>query len=362
MIYSDKTLNSQFPKTRYQGSKRKILPWIYESIGGLEFETVLDGMGGSGMVSYMFKKIGKRVAYNDKLKFNYWIGKALIQNSKVKLSQKKVDWILKRNEEINYKSIIQDNFNDMYFLKEENEFLDIIINNIINMKGSSSTLDYEKAIAYYALFQTCLIKRPFNLFHRNNLYIRTNDVKRTFGNSKTWERPIEHYFNNFVKEINSFIFDNGSKCRAINKSVFDIKKRYDLVYLDPPYFRHGSTNETSNYLKCYHFLEGITEYEDWPDKIDFESSNYRLKNINESNDFTKSISGDSFKELLSKFGESKIVISYKSGGTPSIEFLADFMSDIGKNVQVKEKKYTYALNKQNGNARYNREVLIIGND
>ncbi len=40
-----------FPTTRYQGSKRKILPWIYDCIKDLEFDTVLDAFGGSGMVS-----------------------------------------------------------------------------------------------------------------------------------------------------------------------------------------------------------------------------------------------------------------------------------------------------------------------
>ena len=43
------------PSTRYQGSKRKILPWIYDCIKDVEFNTVLDAFGGSGMVSCLFK-------------------------------------------------------------------------------------------------------------------------------------------------------------------------------------------------------------------------------------------------------------------------------------------------------------------
>ena len=35
------------PSTRYQGSKRKILPWIYDCIKDVEFNTVLDVFGGS---------------------------------------------------------------------------------------------------------------------------------------------------------------------------------------------------------------------------------------------------------------------------------------------------------------------------
>ncbi len=68
-----------FPSTRYQGSKRKLLPWIYENIKDIKFESALDLFGGSGNVGYLFKKMGKSTTYNDCLKFNYLIGKAIIE-------------------------------------------------------------------------------------------------------------------------------------------------------------------------------------------------------------------------------------------------------------------------------------------
>ena len=52
------------PTTRYQGSKRKILPWLYECMQNYEFHTVLDAFGGTGMVSYLFKRMGKRVKWD----------------------------------------------------------------------------------------------------------------------------------------------------------------------------------------------------------------------------------------------------------------------------------------------------------
>jgi len=48
---------NNFPKTRYQGSKRKILPWMHSVFKKLEFDTVLDGFGGTGVVSFLLKKI-----------------------------------------------------------------------------------------------------------------------------------------------------------------------------------------------------------------------------------------------------------------------------------------------------------------
>lgn len=58
------------PTTRYQGSKREMLPWIYDCIKNVEFNTVLDAFGGSGMVSCLFKRMGKGVTYNDLYRYN----------------------------------------------------------------------------------------------------------------------------------------------------------------------------------------------------------------------------------------------------------------------------------------------------
>lgn len=65
---------SRFPTTRYQGSKRRLLPWLYEHFKKLNFHSALDLCGGTSIVSYLLKKMGKEVTYNDILKFNYWIG------------------------------------------------------------------------------------------------------------------------------------------------------------------------------------------------------------------------------------------------------------------------------------------------
>ena len=57
-----------FPSTRYQGSKNKLTDWIWENIANLDFETALDAFGGTGAVSHLLKRKGKKVVYNDILK------------------------------------------------------------------------------------------------------------------------------------------------------------------------------------------------------------------------------------------------------------------------------------------------------
>lgn len=348
---------SDFPTTRYQGSKRKIIPWIYEHVKDLPFETCLDAFGGTGSVSYLFKKMGKAVTYNDKLKFNYLIGKALIENNTVKFTNEDVSNLLKENNDYNF---IYKNFRDIYYLDNENKWIDKVTGNILNMNHYTGTeLEYKKAISYYALFQACLIKRPFNLFHRKNLYIRTSDVKREFGNKTTWDKAFHLQLKNFIKEANEHVFDNGKNCKAINDSVFNIESRYDLVYLDPPYLNKLANNETAQYLKIYHFLEGLSNYDEWNNYIDLNSTNLRYQDTID-NDFHVDNIYDTFENLISKFRDSSIVLSYKNGGKPSVRYLIDLMKKYKKTVYTRTKHYYYALNHQNGNAKFNREYLVIG--
>jgi adenine-specific DNA-methyltransferase len=76
----------EFPSTRFQGSKRKLVGWIAQSLQTLEFSTVLDAFGGTGTISYLLKRMGKQVTYNDILKCNCVTGRAFIANKTAVLS------------------------------------------------------------------------------------------------------------------------------------------------------------------------------------------------------------------------------------------------------------------------------------
>src|SRR5690606_33488308 len=118
-----------FPSTRYQGSKARIVDWIWGQISDLEFETCLDAFGGTGIVSHTLKRSNKQVTYNDLLRFNYYIGQALINNDETTLSEDEIKWILSRHNDISYPSLISDNFQDIYFTDDENKWLDQTITN-----------------------------------------------------------------------------------------------------------------------------------------------------------------------------------------------------------------------------------------
>ena len=97
------------PTTRYQGSKRSILPWIYENLKSLPFETVLDGFGGTGSVSYLFKLMNKKVTFNDILPSNRMTGIALIENNSVTLDEDDLEFITHRNG-FKYPNFIENTF------------------------------------------------------------------------------------------------------------------------------------------------------------------------------------------------------------------------------------------------------------
>lgn len=350
-----------YPTTRYQGSKRKILPWIYENIKDLKFESALDVFGGTAVVSYLLKKMGKTVTYNDNLKFNYLIGKAIIENSSTKLSEGDLKILMKKKVIGSYR-LIREYFKDIYYYDYENRWIDNTVGSICTMNSyPEEVLQYKQALSYYALFQACLIKRPFNLFHRKNLNLRDNEVERSFGNLSSWNKSFKKHFVNFSNEASDLVFYNGKECRALNQSVFNFNENsYDLVYLDPPYFREHSSNETSDYLRIYHFLEGIAKYSEWEEFIDFNSINNGFKNEIFVNDININNITESLEDILVRFKKSIIVLSYKKGGIPSIETITKIFKKTKKNVYTRSLHYKYALNHQNGDASKNREVLIIG--
>lgn len=348
-----------FPTTRYQGSKRKIIPWIFEIIKNIEFDSVLDIFGGTSSASYLFKKMGKEVIYNDILKFNHIIGLALIENNNTTLSQDEIKALIipAKNQS---QGFISKTFKNIYYTNAENSWLDVTIDRILNM-GDRGTWEYKKSIAYYALFQSCLIKRPFNLFHRRNLSIRMKNVKRSFGNKTTWDQPFEFFFEKFSHEANSAVFDSGKKCRSINYNALDIpEKDYDLIYIDSPYLTKNNYNETANYIRCYHFLEGLANFEIWKELIDYNTNNYQFKKNGENIWINPKKNESAFEELIEKFPRSKIIISYKKYGSPSIQKLIKILRRHRSKVEWFSRPYSYALNNQNGNANRNREVLLIG--
>jgi adenine-specific DNA methylase len=336
-----------FPSTRYQGSKNKLTDWIWGNIADLDFETALDAFGGTGSVSHLLKRKGKRVIYNDILRFNYIIGKALIENSDTILTGKDLEFLLTNNTG-DY-DFIQKTFKNIFYTEAENIWLDNMIFNIHQLDN-----EYKQAIAFFALFQACIIKRPYNLFHRANLYLRLSDVKRSFGNKTSWDKSFEHYFRHFVVEANNAVFSNGKRCKSYNEDALVLDTdEVDLVYFDTPYISDKGVG--TDYLDFYHFLEGIANYDNWGNLICNKYKHIPIKRDKKCPWTDRKQIADEFEELIKKFSNTKIIISYRKDGIPSIEQLCEMLKKYKDDVSVTySNNYKYALS--NGDTK---EVLII---
>jgi adenine-specific DNA methylase len=342
-------LTAEFPSTRFQGSKAKLADWIWEQIADLDFTTCLDAFGGTGAVAYRLKQAGKQVTYNDLLRFNYYFGLALIENDRVRLDFEEVDWLLQRHAGVAYPRFVQDTFPDIYFTAEENAWIDQTITNIRNL-----TDPYKFALAFFALCQACIVKRPYNLFHRKNLYIRFAEVERSFGNKTSWDRPFEEWFRVFMSEANQAVFDNGQHNRALNLDAVDVPGEYHLVYVDTPYISRNGV--AVDYRDFYHFLEGLTMYDEWGQHVDHRSKHRRLKpQPNEWID--KNRIHTAFDRLFDRFRESILVVSYRSDGIPSEAELVSLLKKHKRHVRVEHfGQYKYVLSTNSESV----EILLIG--
>ena len=340
----------QFPSTRYTGSKRRFLDWIWEHLRDIRFKSSLDVFGGTASVSLLFKRYGKKVNYNDLLTFNQIIGRAIIENNNITVSEKEIDSVLDFSGN-NYPNFIQANFKDIFFLDEENLWLDKVRANIDKFKNI-----YKRSILLAGLFQACLAKRPFNLFHRANLYLRTSNVERTFGNKTTWERPFADLFKRYVLEYNKAIFSNEKKNVVIGGyNALSAPNGVDLVYCDPPYVSSDSSQGT-NYLKFYSFLEGLAKYSNWEKRIQYDNQVIpHMRDIKGIQSFSKkSDVRDSFKKLIERFQNNIIVLSYQSGGIPSENEIIELFRSVGKRVKIYRRKHTYVLS-----SKQKKELLFV---
>ncbi|TNE48600.1 MAG: DNA methyltransferase [Deltaproteobacteria bacterium] len=344
-------LPGRFPQTRYRGSKLRLLDWIVATLAPFWTESVLDAFGGTGAVSYRFKQEGKAVTYNDLLPCNFQFGRALIENTQVQLSDKELtDWLLP-TEGKTYPTWIKDTFADIYFTDEENAWLDRVVTDL-----NDFTCDYKKAIAFFALAQACISKRPFNLFHRKNLYLRTSAVERTFGNKSTWDRPFPDAVRRFVDEANQAIFSGAKSCVAVQHDAAEVPGSFDLVYADPPYISKKGTS--TDYADLYHFLNGICDYDAWPKQLDHKSKHRRL--LRQASPWTdKQKISDAFDTLFGAYPGSVLAVSYRSDGIPSIDELSALMKRHRAHVEVHPYgAYQYALSTN----KSSEEVLLVGYD
>ncbi len=341
----------KFPTTRFYGSKRKLLPWIYENIKSLQFNTVLDGFGGTGSVSLLFKAMNKDVTYHDAFFFNNHVAHAVL-GDEVRISKEAFQEFV--HESKPQDGFISKTFRGLYYKDDENRWLDGFVAKLF----SSNLTARETSLYLYALFQACLKKRPFNIFHRTNLNLRLNkEVERTFGNFTTWEQPFSELIMQAYKDLISSLWKGRGSIKILKPTCISrIRNGYDLVYLDPPYISEIEENNRDDYWRRYHFLEGLSNYYEWDKLIDRKTA---LRSMPRPKHFLVWSRKQTFREqlfwLLRKHRQSIVVLSYVSDSFPDENEIAGYFESLFSDVSIHSLKHGHALSKQK-----KRELLFIG--
>ncbi|RPE02269.1 type II restriction endonuclease subunit M [Candidatus Pantoea deserta] len=342
----------RFPATRFQGSKRKILPEIAALLNNERCDFVIDLYSGSGIVSLLFRYLGKTVLANDYLKYNQNTAGLFLTFSKSELAELDAEAdlnFLLRHVPDGRKSIVSDEFAGVYFTESENAEIDNFCHNINEYAG------FKKSLYIYAVGQALIKKRPYNLFHRANLDMRLKDVKRSFGNARTWETAIGEHALKCIKELAALpeLGDKGNKAISVDTAnIESFPQHYDIVYMDPPYI-NGKLVPV-NYSNFYHFLEGLCNYELYL-KNDKRYPHRPIVNFDSA--WHKRDSALAMLERICKhFSRSTIIMSYRSDGVPTPDEMAELMRSCGRTVEVHSAgEYQYALSKNN----LNEEIFII---
>lgn len=336
-----------FPKTRYCGSKRRLIGWLHQKFNCHQFNTALDVFGGTGTVSLLLLQMGKEVSFHDGFVFNEISARALMGPQAGGMQRE--DFISTIDSISAFDGFISKTFKGLYYKHQENRWLDGL------QKALDSKPREHLDVILYCAFQACLQKRPYNMFHRANLSLRTRkNVARSFGNFRTWDRPFEELMTRAYDELQKLnqVLPRAAKIIAPTP-LMDLPVDFDFVYIDPPYLRK---KKNESYLHRYHFLEGMARHEEWPGLIDPYSKikafkePYLLGGWEDNERIFENLS-----QLVSKFRKSTVAMSYMTDGVPEIKSIKKIFQSFFPKVTTHKKPYGYALS-----SRSVDEVLIIG--
>jgi DNA adenine methylase/adenine-specific DNA-methyltransferase len=327
------------------GSKYRLLPHLERTFAQVGGDTALDAFSGSGVVSYLLKAQGFQVTSNDFLTFPGNIARATVENSHELLSDETVQVIC--GPPADDRDFIRSKFAGLYFTPEDLTFLDSAWSHIDLLEG------YQRDIAISALVLSAARKQPRGVF-------TFTDSSRYADGRRDLQLTLREHFVERVAEYNATVFSNGTSSVALTGDVFDVPSATpDLVYLDPPY---APPKDDADYIKRYHFLEGLSVY--WRGTTIMEET--RTKKLEKR--YTPFAYKRSIEDALSRVfhqfeGARSIVLSYSSNALPGADRIIELLREVKPIVEVTaiDHKYSFGTHAK-ATRRDASEYLFVGRD
>ena len=328
----------KFPKINFIGNKEKIAKWITDYFPE-DAESVFDAFSGGGSVSYFSKAKGLKVISNDILKINYFISKALVENSEVKLDFEDIDLIFSGTPK---EGFMFNNYSEIFFFPKECKELDLYRENIDKLSS-----EYKKALALILMRRAMIRKMPYSRFNINwEKIVELRNEKLSYEKYKRkrayHNQSFKTHFLENINDYNRAVFDNEKNNLSLNEDVFDAIEKFqaDIIYLDPPY-----TGTMNNYFGFYGMLDEYIEGK----KMEPFVNNF----------IDKKTSIDLFDKLFSKLGNFKYwYLSYNNSSYPTKEILIELLRKYSDNIKIIERPHIYKITGKE-NKKSNIEYLFI---
>jgi DNA adenine methylase/adenine-specific DNA-methyltransferase len=327
------------------GSKYRLLSHLERVFAELGGVTAVDAFSGSGVVSYLLKAQGFQVTSNDFLSFPSVIARATVQNSSVTLDPETVDAIC--GPPADDRDFIQSTFDGLYFDSDDRRFLDSAWSHIDLLRG------YKRDIAIAALVLSAARKQPRGVF-------TFTDSRRYADGRRDLRLSMREHFRERVADYNRVVFSNRQRSVAMQGEVFDISATSpDLVYLDPPY---APPRDDNDYIKRYHFLEGLSVY--WRGVTIMEGTKTKKLEKRFTPFAYKRTIEDALLQTFEHFEDAgAIVLSYSSNAIPHADRIVDLLGKVKPSVEVISIDHTYHFGTHSSALRRNvNEYLFIGRD
>ena len=337
----------RFPRLRYMGSKYRLLPHLERAFAEIGGSTAVDAFSGSGVVSYLLKTQGFEVTSNDFLTFPHIITRATVANSSVRLEADLIDEIC--GPPADDRDFIQSTFDGLYFDADDRAFLDSAWSHIDTLRG------YRRDLAISALVLSAARKQPRGVF------TFTDSTRYADGRRDLRMSLRDHFRLRAAAEYNATVFSNGSSNRSVCGDIFDldVAAAPDLVYLDPPY---APPTDDNDYIKRYHFLEGLSAY--WRGMEIMEHTKTK-KLVKRFTPFAyKRTIEDALVRTFEHFEDAgAIVLSYSSNALPGPDRIVDLLGKVKPSVEVIAIDHKYSFGTHAAATRRDvSEYLFIGRD